>query len=241
MNNTKQAAQAAIDRATVILADRYDHDGHGYRGGPMHEVNVKRYYDYINETDTRAIAARAATAHSMGSKEQAAVLEHVKKYTENVDAYNYEFLSTAWDYLNYGAGDKDIVGREYKHIHQHAYPVRNDSDKRHNTMIVARGRSGGHACFQSDVEMLCDNLADMLEYEQYTAKELRDATKELDDACDEVEHLQAFIKEYNKNLSWAEHVEFRADEYSAELRADIDKNTERRKAQIQHNAPLLSR
>ena len=234
-NKTTQQAHALLERATDILSERYNFDGPG--STPMHSVNVKRYNDAVDEDERATIAHKVARAYNLGTKHEAAILAFVNEYAENNDAY-WQWLEGEWDYMNYAASDPEVCGMKYVYIHTHAYNT--------GPMIVQRGRSGGHACFNSDLSHYVDVLEDTLDRYQhgdegYAARDVRDDMQAVRDTMEEIEHLQAFIVQHNNALAWSDELTYRAEEHADELRASINKHTATRKAQIANNAPLLAR
>lgn len=240
-NNTTKKAAALLEKADAMLSERYNFDGPGWNGGPMHEVNVKRHGDYVDEDKRDEIAQKSARMYALGLKEQKAIRAYIDEYAEDEDAY-WSWLSYAgWEQINYEVFDAELFGEKLVYVWKHAY--KNDEK---SAGIVSRGRMGGHACFNSDVESLRDGLDSVLcEYihgnEYYGIQELRDAMRTLSDAMGEVERVQAYIKRFNDALSWADELQFRADEHAGELRAEIDKETQRHKEQVRNKAPLLAR
>ncbi len=227
-----QQARELIAQAEQVQSERRSYDRTAY-----HAVNVKRYHDYINDDERARIAHNAAAAYSLDTKHEADILAYITEYAENEDAYGY-FLSDAWDMLNYGASDSDVCGREHKHIKVHAYHK--------SPMIISCGRSGGWACFNSDLERNLEALYDAVEYYEtgsygYTESDVRDAMALVRDTLDDIAHLEAYIKQYNTNLSWSDELQFRAKERAEEIRANIKAHTTTRKAQITHRAPLAAR
>lgn len=163
--------QKLLERAQALLDDRR------YYQKNYHAVNVKRYNDLIDEKKI---------ARMIDSEFKDDILEAINDSEEY-----YFWLNTEWDQLNYELTDlHNIFNKDDKYYHEPFQFI--------TLPVYSMGRSGGWACFNSELEQIVDNIDDY---------ELEDLEK----CIEEVEFVIDFIDNYNKNLSYQDYVENNID------------------------------
>jgi hypothetical protein len=161
-----------------------------YNGKNWHAVNVKRYNDTFDLNT------------------QSEYVEELQNLFDSPDEY-YFFLSTEWDQLKYELSDlHNIFDKGQKHYHLPFEYVNLDS-------LHLNGRSGGWACFESDL----DNLMNEFNYEK-NESESQDI-ESIKKCIEEVEFITDYIDTFNKNLKYQDYVDAHVDIREDEIKESI--------------------
>jgi hypothetical protein len=163
--------QKLLEKAELLLSDRRHYDGKNW-----HAVNVKRYNDSINIDSIK-----------IDSDYKDSVMEAINSTEEY-----YFWLESEWQQLNYELSDLHNIfnkGDEWYH----------DKFQFVTLPVYSLGRSGGWACFESELERISDEVD--------SGSSIADGIDDLSACIEEVEFVISFIENYNKNISYQDYVE----------------------------------
>lgn len=205
-----------------------------YEHESWHCVNVKRHNDYIDFNDL---------IKNYSEDEQEYLKNHFLNDDESIEDYIYykNFLTwQGWDQLNYEISDIEEITKGAKDEHKKFIYLKTSyfwSKK----AILALGKSGGWACFQTteedtaeEIESILDNITnekrEIVEEDKEELKnrleDLETYNKQLRGAIEEISYIKNYIKRFNESLNFREflqgEIDYKLDEYRAEEDAKKD-------------------
>lgn len=205
-----------------------------YEHKSWHCVNVKRHNDYIDFNDL---------IKNYSEDEQEYLKNHFLNDDESIKDYIYyeDFLSwQGWDQLNYEISDIEEITKGAEDEHKKFIYLKTSYSWGKNA-ILALGRSGGWACFQTteedtaeEIESILDNITnekrEIVEEDKVELKnrleDLKTYNEQLRGAMEEISYIKDYIKRFNKSLNFKEflqgEIDYKLDEYRAEEDAKKD-------------------
>lgn len=233
MNKNQKFINEVID--TVAEFEKILEQRRNYDGSNWHCVNVKRYNDGLDLDDLKTIAGKVTKDPAIIQR----LATEMQERLENNESYSlyYSWLEQEWDQLNYEIADiVDIGVREkpYKHITL----LEEGRGRTNSKHVYSLGRSGGWACFKTDIDGHADEinyiLSDILDANNHVIEEDEEELQNrLDDVkmyheamkegMEEIIELKAFIDKFNKSLDFKDEVQFRMEEMLEEIEADEER------------------
>jgi len=201
-------AKKAIRDYDSLNSDRY------YRhleSGRPHQVNVKRYNDDI---DIEGIIKNTLKYKKYFYTSNQNKL--IKKYSHDIlETFTDEYLQDTW----YSWLENECEQLKYELSEIITFKHLNMSD------FHFRGRSGGYACFDDNVDQYASELDEWIsDTELYPIDEYKndilEYTKDINDAIQEISDAKEFIKKFNNSLNFHYEVFYRINELIEELEAE---------------------
>ena len=224
-----------INESIKLLAawQQIEEDKRSYERESWHCVNVKRHNDYIDFNDM---------IKNYSEDEQEYLKNHFLDGDEIKDyIYNEDFLTwQGWDQLNYEISDIEEITKGAKDEHK-KFIYLETSYSWIEKAILALGRSGGWACFQTteegtaeEIESILDNITnEKREIVEEDKEELKNRLEDLEmyneqlkGAMEEISYIKDYIKRFNESLNFKEflqgEIDYKLDEYRTEEDAKKD-------------------
>lgn len=236
MNNKK-----IIDES-IKLIDQWraiEQDMRNYEHENWHCVNVKRHNDYIDLDEL---------IKNYKPDEKDFLLDYYQDESGNIKNFIYyeDFLQMqGWEQLNHEISDIEEITKGARDEHKKFKYLKTAYDWVKGSSILALGRSGGWACFQTTEENTADEIESILdgitndkrEIIETDAEELGNRLTDLDmyneqlaGAIEEVLYIKQYIKKFNDGLSFKEFlqsdIDYRLSEYQAERDKEAKKQAE---------------
>jgi hypothetical protein len=203
--------QTLLKKAHALLDSRRYYDGKNW-----HAINVKRHNDYF---DYDKFVSKIDTEYQ----------SELKDAIESMDEY-YSWLESEWTQLNYELSDlHNIYNKGDKWYHE---PMK------YVTMpVYSLGRSGGWACFESELDTLVEECS-------YNEEDGSEMLQKLSDCINEIEFVSEFIENYNESVSYQDYIENNYDcildriesRYNREYKKTLSKLSESKNETIQRHA-----